>query len=280
MSNLIERAASRVPSSAVAERAIDTKHSIGKSRVLPMKLKVIQDLKNEKIHIFNVGPWSQKVNTGSFGTFDIPPCPFGIPYVEMLILNPITGEKEPPISIIMEEYVIKSEDEMSSLTEDGWNFAEQIVGLGRGRHPVHALTKFGIFASRNAVPTKEELADAHKGLEAECKRLVKWAADTFSTNRDLFSKAVRPETHFVAAKVLGRDNSVDSPWMLEAAPVGRTKCKMCGRLCDPDVATCEAGHVVNMELYLELQAADEQLRQAIEAQPKRRGNPNWVKKEE
>jgi hypothetical protein len=57
--------------------------------------------------------------------------------------------------------------------------------------------------------------------------------------------------------------------MLDANPVGRVKCKMCGRLCDPDVATCEAGHVVNMELYLELQAADEQLKSAIAAQPKK-----------
>jgi len=62
---------------------------------------------------------------------------------------------------------------------------------------------------------------------------------------------------------------VDSPWMGDAKPAGRTKCKMCGRLCDPDVATCEAGHVVNMELYLELQAADEQLKAAIAARPQK-----------
>jgi hypothetical protein len=169
----------------------------------------------------------------------------------------------------MEEFVIKSEDEMSSLTEDGWNFAQSMLGIGRGQHPARKLTRFGIFASRNTQPTQQELAEAHRELEEECRQIVKWAGDIYATDRKLFSRAVRPEVHFVAARILGRDNPQDSPWMLDANPVGRVKCKMCGRLCDPDVATCEAGHVVNMELYLELQAADEQLKAAIAAQPKK-----------
>src|ERR1700721_429558 len=116
----------QLPSSQVAE------HSIGKSRILPMKLKVIEDLKSAKVHIFNVGPWQQQVNTGSTGSFLIPGCPQDKSYVEMLVLNAVTGEMEPPISIIMEEYVIKSEDEMSSLTEDGWNFQFKWFGVGGG----------------------------------------------------------------------------------------------------------------------------------------------------
>ena len=260
---------SKFPSSQVAERAIAQKQSIGKSRIMPLKLKVIEDLKHEKIHVFNVGPWAQTVNTGSTGTFTIPACPSGEPYAEMLVMNAVTGKWEPPISIIMEEFVIKSEDEMSSLTEDGWNFAQSMLGIGRGQHPARKLTRFGIFASRNAQPTQQELSEAHKELEEECRQIVKWAGDIYATDRKLFSRAVRPEVHFVAARILGRDNPQDSPWMLDANPVGRVKCKMCGRLCDPDVATCEAGHVVNMELYLELQAVDEQLKAAIAAQPKK-----------
>lgn len=257
----------RTPSD-VAIREIERKHSIGKSRILPMKLEIDEEARARKYHIFNVGPWPQTVNTGSTGSFFIPGCPTDKPYVEMLVLNANTGEWEPPISSVMEEYVIKSEDEMSSIREDGWNFALQMIGVGRGRVPAHSLTRFGIFASKNATPTKQELAEAHKALEEECRKIVKSAGDMYSTDRKLFSRVVRPEVHFVAAKVLGRDNPVDSPWMLDANPVGRTKCKMCGRLCDPDVATCEAGHVVNMELYLELQAADEQLKEAIKAKSK------------
>jgi hypothetical protein len=260
---------SKLPSSAIAERAIDAKHSIGKSRILPIRLKVIEDLKKQKFHIFNVGPWAQSINTGSTGTFSIPACSADKPYVELLVQNGATGEWEPPISVIMEEFVIKSEDEMSSLQDEGWGFCQQMLGVGRGQVRANRITRFGIFASANEVPTREELAGAHQELEEECRKLVKWAGDTYSTDRKLFARAVRPEVHFVAAKVLGRDNPQDSPWMLDANPVGRVKCKMCGRNCDPDVATCEAGHVVNMELYLELQAADEQLKAAIAAQPKK-----------
>src|SRR3984885_11133487 len=178
----------QLPSSQVAERSIDQKHSIGKSRILPMKLKVIEDLKSAKVHIFNVGPWQQQVNTGSTGSFLIPACSKDKPYAEMLVLNAETGEWEAPISIIMEEYVIKSEDEMASITEDGWNFAQQMIGIGRGRVPAHSLARFGIFCSRNAVPTKEELAEAHKGLEEECRKIVKSAGDMYSTDRKLFSR--------------------------------------------------------------------------------------------
>jgi hypothetical protein len=262
----------RFPAAAVAERAIADKQSIGRSRILPIKLKVIEDMKKEKVHVFNVGPWAQTVNTGSTGTFTIPACPDGQEYAEMLVTNGATGKLESPISIIMEEFVIKSEDEMSSLIDNGWDedgklgFASRMIGVGKPRH--RSLIRFGIFASLNSVPTRGELKQAHLALEEECRQIVKWAGDIYSTDRKLFSRAVRPEVHFVAAKILGRDNPQDSPWMLDANPVGRTKCKMCGRLCDPDVATCEAGHVVNMELYLELQAADEQLKAAIAAKPK------------
>jgi hypothetical protein len=254
----------------IAQRAIDAKHQIGKSRVLPMKLRAIEELKRQKIHIFNVGPWAQIVNTGSTGTFTIPACPADKPYVEMLVLNAVTQEWEPPISIIMEEYVITSEESMGTLTEDGWEFALQVIGIGRGRHPHTALTRFGMFCTRNSVPTTQELADARKALEAECLRELVWINNVFSTDRKLFSRvmAVAAKKYLTAAKVMGRDNPSDSPWMIDSAPQGRIKCKMCGRVCDPDVATCEAGHVVNMDLYLELQAADEQLKAAIAAKPK------------
>lgn len=277
MANM-QQVAQQFPSSALAERAITQKHNIGKSRILPMKLSVIENLKSEKIHIFNVGPWPQPVNTGSTGSFLIPGCPADQPYAELLVLNSVTQQWEPPISIIMEEYVIKSEDEMASLTEDGWNFAQQMIGVGRGRVPAHSLTRFGIFASRNAVPFEEELSEARKELKIECLKICKMAGDMYTTDRKLFARVVRPEVHFVAAKVVGRDNPQDSPWMLDASPEGRVKCKMCGRVVDPDVATCEAGHIVNMPLYLELQAADEQLRAAIQGQEKR--GPGRPRKED
>ena len=260
---------------AVADRAITSKTNIGKERHLPMKLRVIERAKANKIHIFNIGPWPQSVNTGSTGTFLIPGCPTDEDYVELLVPNPNTGEMEPPIGEVVEEYVIKSEDEMSVLQDDAWNdatglgFVQQMLGIGRGCKPWAALTRFGIFATWNAAPTKKERETAKDALIVECKRLYKEAADLFVVNRQLFSKVVRPDVHFVAARVLGLDNPQDSPWMMAADPKKKIKCKMCGRVCDEDVATCEGGHVVNQSLYLELKAADEQLQAAIQASPKK-----------
>jgi hypothetical protein len=267
MPNTVSYQGRAVPSQEVAERSIAQKRQAGRNRVLPIKLKVIEDLKKQKVHIFNVGPWPQQVNTGSTGTFYIPRCPSGRDYVEMLVVNPKTQEMEPPISIIVEEMVIKSEDEMTCLSDDGFEFARRMIGTGPRPSPF-PLTRFGIFVSMNAVPTQQELSTAHAALERECEKLVKWAADTYVTDRKLFSLAVRPDVHFIAARVLGRDNPQDSPWMLDASPQKRIKCKMCGRVCDPDVATCEAGHVVNMELYLELKAAEEQVQAAVSATKK------------
>ena len=58
-SSIIDRALPKVPRSDVADRAIGQKQSIGRSRILPIKLRIIEESKKEKVHIFNVGPWAQ-----------------------------------------------------------------------------------------------------------------------------------------------------------------------------------------------------------------------------
>lgn len=249
---------------ADAQRAIAAKQGIGKQRYIPPVLPEVREVMNRRIHVFNVGPWGQTVNTGSTGTFYIPACPFGQPYVEMVQQDgdrdsATFGQLVSPIKSIMRELVIASEDAMTPLDDSGRYFAWQMLGVGRGMHPSKALTRFGMFVSAGDVPTADELAKANEELKKECMAVVKFAEEVYVTDRKLFGRAVRPEVHFVAAKVLGRDNPVDSPWMGAANPVGRVKCKMCGRLCEPDVATCEAGHIVNADLYAELMAAQEEV---------------------
>lgn len=256
--------------SAVAERGIAQRLSVGKMRMLPTQIKVIADLKKQKVHVFNVGPWGDTMATGSTGTFTVPPCPFGTEYVEMLVADGTNGGKlTPPISITVDELIIQNEDSMIGLpSDDGLRFANAMLGNGRGANPAFSHKRWGMFATLNEVPTKEELAEAHAELTAYCQEIVKDAGDMYATDRKLFAKVVRPALHFTAAKVLGRDNKADSPWMEEANPVGRVKCKMCGRMCEPDVATCEAGHIVNAELYTELMAANEAILAAVKPKGK------------
>lgn len=256
-----------------AERTIQQKQGIGKQRYIPPILPEVREVMNKRITVFNVGPWGQTVNTGSTGTFYIPACPFGESYVKMLVqdgdrLSATYGQMVSPIKAIMRELVISSEDAMTPLDDSGRYFAWQMLGVGRGMHPARALTRFGIGVAEGDEPIADELAKAREELRKECTVIVKFAADVFATDRNLFSRAVRPEQHFVAAKVLGRDNEVDSPWMIQAAPVNRVKCKVCGRFCDPDVAMCEGGHIINQERYLEYKAMEEQLQAATKPKGK------------
>ena len=258
----------------VAEQSINSRLKVAKARVLPMRLKVIEDMKrNQKIHIFNVGPWPQWINTGSTGQYLVPACPWGEKYVELLTLDgdksrPTYGKMIPPISVIMDELVIKSEDDMSRLEEDGRLFAESMIGIGRAQNPEYALTRFGIFVAAGDKPTEQELAAVHRQLNEHCRQQVKFAADLYAIDRALFSRAVRPDVHFVAARVLGRDNPVDSPWMLDASPVGRIKCPMCAQVCDPDAAKCQCGQIINVEKYTDLMAAQEQIMAATKPKGK------------
>lgn len=253
-----------------AAEAIQNRLAGPRGRIIPRKLAYQDEMKKKKIHVFNVGPWAQTVNTGSTGSFTIPACldkdgeynPERVPYVEMLVEDG-QGNLVPPISLIMDELVIKSEAEYSRLEDDGMQFAQELLGEGRGQHPMNALRHIGMFASENEVPTKAELSAARELLRVKCLKYCKEAGDLHRTDAKLASRVIQPKVHFLAAKVVGRDNPTDSPWMLSTAPEGRTKCRMCGRVVDPDVAMCEGGHIVNQEIYLAAMAEQEAIQDAV-----------------
>ena len=247
----------------IADEHIERKLAVARGRAIPPVLEEIEELKKKKVHVFNVGPWPMLVNTGSTGSFLIPACPEGTPYIELLVRN-ADGEMVPPISYIMDELYPQSEDEYRRLQERGKDFAQSMLGLGRGQSPANALTHQGCFVAEGEKPTKAELEAANALLRTYCEGVCRQIADIFQTDRKAFSQIVRPKVHFVAAHVLNRDNPVDSPWMAQAAPQGRIKCKMCGRVVDPDVAMCEGGHIVNNELYMAAMLEQENVKAATQ----------------
>jgi len=167
----------------------------------------------------------------------------------------------------MDELYPQSEDEYRRLQERGKDFAKSMIGLGRGQSPSNALTHQGVFVAEGEKPTAQELEEAHAKLKAYCEQVVRQIADIYQTDRKAFSQIVRPKVHFVAARVLGRDNAVDSPWMTQAAPQGRTKCKGCGEVNDPDVAICKGCKgIINADLYTAWMIEQDNIRSAT--QPK------------
>ena len=252
---------------ADAQRAIAKKQGIGKQRFIPPILPEVREIMNRRIHVFNVGPWGQTVNTGSTGSFIIPACPFGTPYVEMLEedrdpQSATFGKMVPPIKAIMRELVISSEDAMTPLDDSGRYFAWQMLGVGRGLNPNKALTRFGMFVGESDTPTAEELAKARAELMKECAAVCKFAAGIYVTNRPLFDRVVRSEVHFVAARVLGRDNPIDSPWMGATNPESRVKCPMCAQIVDGEAAKCSCGQIINVDRYMELKTVQEEIEAA------------------
>jgi hypothetical protein len=241
-----------------AEAAKTQRLSIAKQRRVPDPLGVIEEASRRHIyHIFNVGPWPQNIGLGSAGWLYVSGCPKDKEYVE--------SPRE--IKGIESELTIKDEFEYNRLMTDGWKFAQEVVGIGRGRNPKQALTHYGLFASKNAVPTKEEIFEAKALLHATCAEIVREARDLYAMDRKAFSVVVKRNRHFVAAAVL---NLNDEPWMTEQSPSQRVKCQYCGSMNDEIAVKCQkCSEIINVERYRELKARENEIMSAPAEEPKR-----------
>ncbi len=209
-----------------AEAARVQKLSIGRQRQAPSTLGVLEEAAARHTYrIFNVGPWPQHINTGSYGYFTVPSCPKDKEYVQC----PRT------IKGIESELIIKDESRYDRLDTDGWKFALEVVGDGRGRDPQQSYRHYGLFASKNEIPTADEIFQAKTMLHARCSEIVREARDLYAMDRKQFSVVVKRERHFVAAEVL---NLNDEPWMVEQTPSVRKKCAFCGTMNEDFAVKC------------------------------------------
>ncbi len=234
-----------------AEQARVAKLSIGKQRRIPQFLGMLDAASKAKtFYIHNVGPWPQAVNTGSTGWFYIPAC---------------TPDKEYTTSArtipgIVSELTIKDEYEYTRLMDDGWRFATEVVGDGRGRDPEQSHRHYGLFPSEHEKPTRQELSDAKKMLHAKCAEIVREARDLYAMDRKTFSQVVKRERHFMAAEVLGLNDEV---WMVEQTPANRVKCPFCAAANDEMAVKCiKCNEIINVASYREIKEAQEALMNA------------------
>jgi hypothetical protein len=211
--------------------------------------------------IFNVGPWPQQINSGSYGDYYVPGCPSDKEYV----VAPRT------IKGIETEEIIADESRMRNLYSDGKKFAEELVGEGRGRNRAQSLKHYGLFSSENEIPAKEELFEAKTMLHAKCAEIVAEARNLFAQDRKQFSVIVKPARHWVAAKVL---NLTDETWMLDQKPSSRNKCRYCATMNDEEAVICaKCSKPINLAKYKAMLEEDE----IAMAEPKRGpGRPRKV----
>jgi hypothetical protein len=199
-------------------------------------------LQEKKVHIINVGPWKHEVWAGSYGKFTIWPNQPGEEtpwqfdgYSLMLEFDPHRGKWMSPVSSVMAENVIKNEAEMERQTEDGYKFAAELLGDGRGQNSAFSLRHRGCLVIKGEKPTKTELTQANESLHGECMRLVQEARDLARDPNPLARQAIVKGVHDEAAMILGLE---DEDWMVARNPQARKSCKLCGTKVEGAILKC------------------------------------------
>lgn len=240
---------------AHAEQARRDKLSISQGRREPDQLGVLRESsQRHRYHIFNVGPWPHRLNTGSMGWIIVPGCARGKEYVEASAYPTFRYGDGKSIPGIPAELTIKDEARYDELMSDGWKFAQACLGLGRGQNQNQAMTHYGLFPSKHDIPTPQEIFEAKTLLHATCSKIVAEARDLFAIDRKAFATVVKRNRHFAAAEVL---NLTDEVWMTEQTPSQRVKCGYCGSMNDEIAVKCaKCSEIINPERYRELKARE------------------------
>jgi hypothetical protein len=246
----------------------------GERLAAPVTIPSIQRLILENtVYIFNVGPWARTVFMGSLGRKFIPGVAVGSPtaweqnekgrwvpceYIEEgADLKESYAAMEPQPGIVREPLKVDESKRMRwSDEEEGTYVADQILGIGIGHSPQNSLKRIGCFRAKGPVPTEKELQDARDLLRITMLEYVK-EARMYHANGPKYADFIQPETHHVSARWL---NLEDEDWLVKRNPEQRNKCKGCGALVDPGIATCPNGHIMDAALYREFMAEQEALK--------------------
>jgi len=206
------------------------------SRYIPDTPEIFRRVAEEnRVYIFNVGPWAHARELGSAGSARIPACPEGKDYSEPFVVP----------GVVQEPYPI-NEAECKMLQSDGMDFAMQVLGEGPHVPKSSSFRPYGVFVTRNAKPTREEIAEARQALQQKYVELVAEA-------NEFFSKGARaeivPEWHFVAARAL-RKTEAECAWLANTqAPAARDTCPGCGVIYNVGIVRHGCGWIFDHEKW-------------------------------
>ena len=257
----------------------------GRKRHIDPIAPAVQDvIKNNTVHIFNVGPWGFRENMGSAGIFFIPACEVGAPmeWERLSAPSSVDGQYIPdhweegskrvtdpktqyaamrPLPGIMAEPLpVEQELAMWSLKDSGRYFAEQLLKIGIGHSPNNSYVRRGCFIAGGTTPTDKELGAARVELAKLMGELILEADRAWAQGPMRAEAVIRPEIHHVCAQWM---NLTDRDWLRGTKPQGRIKCEMCGLLVDEGIATCQNGHIVDAEAYKRAVAQQEAIKKSL-----------------
>lgn len=258
---------------ATAQDAANAQAFLNKSREIDDLPEMIRELsEKEAVAIVSVGPWSQTLKAGTLGTFFVPACKEGEEYSDPLVFSGLTIERYP-----LREGKL---DLLMHKNATGWNTAWQLVGVGPHLHPMNSKVKLGLFVTRGNIhvkpmtaeeaadpdkkrawlrerfrPTKKELADATKALQAHFNMLIQEARSAAAQGQKALEDTVRPGQHILAAQRMGLDPQAER-WMQNAVPVGKNvTCKFCKVNIPADSIKCQnCNEVLDRKAYEKLLA--------------------------
>jgi hypothetical protein len=216
----------------------------------PPELEITREFKKQLVHVFNVGPWAHVIPCGSAGTFYIPACPEGQPYIEMLT----------PLHVLEEElYPTRDKREYKRLQDEGRKMAVEILGEGRNQDRKQSKRHAGVFIAAGDTPTEKEIYDANAQLHALCSQMDSYMMQLWDRDRKLAYDVFHPRTYGAASRVLGLTGK-DRPYLAQGAPLSSAKCPACRSAVDPEAAICaNCGGVVNEEAWVAIEARKQQL---------------------
>lgn len=225
----------------------------------PPRLGIDEGVRNARVRIFNVGPWSHTVPLGSVGVAFIPECPEDKPYVEMLMqLHELETEL----------YPLQREKEYKELREEGRKVAVEILGEGRNQDRKQSRRRMGVFIAAGEIPTEKEVADAKKELIPHCKQMCAFMDKLWDRDRKLAYDVFKPETFGKAARVLELTGK-EKPWLTQGDPVDAFKCPACRVVVERDAPICyNCKGPVNEEAWLAIQSRRQELESAAEPKTK------------
>lgn len=190
-------------------------------------------LVGEPTYLFNIYSNEYTVNTGTTGMWWIPPCPEGKEYVR--------GPKEVPGTVVDTYPHFTDSQQFRSRAVPGEDIVRAVLGVD---NPAENITHFGVFASRNEKPNRQELDAAKRKLVPQLQKLLAQADQLFASPDAMEKKSVYDDKYFRAARYL----NVKKPWLSEAAEM--TLCPFCSIPVRPEASRCSGcGEIINQAAY-------------------------------
>ncbi len=233
-----------------AAKVSQQQRALNSSRYVPTLPRIFRKVSEEnRVYIFNVGPWGHVRELGSAGSFLIPACPEGEKYSVPIVIEGVVGEPYPKDEASC--VTLPSCGDAGQLTGEGEGMAlaQQIVGQGPHVPPNADYTRFGVFISSTPVPSKAALTAAHEALQKQHLAHIREANNSFMSDPANKWGNIQPKWHTVSAHAL-KKTKAECPWLGESlAPAGRDNCPSCGDPYNVGIMKCRCGFILDKPRY-------------------------------